>query len=199
MFTSRAEYRLQLREDNADARLTPTGRELGLVDERRWQLFREKMEAVETESARLQALWVAPGNALAKAFEQATGNALTRDGSARDLLKRPEVRYAGLTAIPEFGPPSASAKVAEQVEISVKYAGYLSRQNEDIARQKNQENTPFPADFSFMGIPGLSNELQNKLTQTNPETIGQAQRIPGMTPAAISLLLIQLKKGQRAA
>jgi tRNA uridine 5-carboxymethylaminomethyl modification enzyme len=199
MFTSRAEYRLQLREDNADARLTPTGRELGLVDERRWQLFREKMEAVETESARLQALWVAPGNALAKAFEQATGNALTRDGSARDLLKRPEVRYARLTAIPEFGPPSASAKVAEQVEISVKYAGYLSRQNEDIARQKNQENTPFPADFSFMGIPGLSNELQNKLTQTNPETIGQAQRIPGMTPAAISLLLIQLKKGQRAA
>jgi len=199
MFTSRAEYRLQLREDNADARLTPAGRELGLVDERRWQIFSKKMDAVETESTRLQNLWVAPGHALAKAFEQATGNALTREGSARDLLKRPEVTYAGLTAIPEFGPPSASAKVAEQVEISVKYAGYLSRQNDDIARQKDQENTTFPADFRFTGIPGLSNELQSKLSQVKPETIGQAQRIPGMTPAAISLLLIQLKKRQRAA
>ena len=199
MFTSRAEYRLQLREDNADARLTPAGRELGLVEDRRWQLFSEKMEAVETESARLHALWIAPGNALAKAFEHATGVALTREGSARDLIKRPEVSYAGLTAIAGFGPPAASSKVAEQIEISVKYTGYLHRQSDDIAKQKHQENTAIPADFSFTGIPGLSNELQSKLTQVKPETIGQAQRIPGMTPAAISLLLIQLKKRRRAA
>ncbi len=199
MFTSRAEYRLQLREDNADARLTPTGVELGLVNATRQQAFNTKMDAIQAESARLQALWIAPGNGLAKALERDTGICVTRDGSALDLIKRPEITYNSLTVIPEFGPAHSSLKVAEQVEISVKYSGYLTRQNDDIAKSKKSESTAFPEDFTFTGIPGLSNELQSKLNNTRPETIGQAQRIPGMTPAAISLLLIQLNKRRRAA
>ena len=199
MFTSRAEYRLQLREDNADARLTPAGIALGLVDAVRQQAFEIKMAAIEKESVRLQGLWVAPGNILAKALERDTGIAPSRESTARDLIKRPELTYAGLTAIAEFGPPVANAKIAEQVEISVKYAGYLSRQSDDIAKSKKHENSSIPADFNFKGIPGLSNELQAKLDTARPETIGQAQRIPGMTPAAISLLLIQLTKRRRAA
>ncbi|HWS41074.1 MAG TPA: tRNA uridine-5-carboxymethylaminomethyl(34) synthesis enzyme MnmG, partial [Arenimonas sp.] len=199
MFTSRAEYRLQLREDNADARLTPTGYELGLVNENRWQSFNEKMLSIQTESARLQALWVAPGNTLAKAFERDTGIAITRDSNALDLLKRPEMTYNSLTAVAEFGPNIGIDKISEQVEISVKYSGYLTRQNDDIAKQKKHENTVFPKEFEFTGIPGLSKELQSKLNLARPETIGQAQRIPGMTPAAISLLLIQLTKRRRAA
>ncbi len=199
MFTSRAEYRLQLREDNADARLTPTGVMLDLVDAARRQAFEIKMAAIETESARLQGLWLAPGNALAKALERGIGIAPSREGTAADMIKRPELTYAGLTAIAEFGPPVADPKVAEQVEISIKYAGYLSRQNDDIAKSKKHENSAIPADFNFKGIPGLSNELQAKLDTARPETIGQAQRIPGMTPAAISLLLIQLTKRRRAA
>jgi tRNA uridine 5-carboxymethylaminomethyl modification enzyme len=199
MFTSRAEYRLQLREDNADARLTPMGIELGLVNTTRQQYFDEKMLAIGIESDRLQDLWVAPGNAMAKALQRESGIHVTRDSSALELLKRPEITYHNLTAIAEFGPPVASGKIAEQVEISVKYAGYLTRQNDDIAKSKKNENTPFPEGFKFSGIPGLSNELQSKLNHTRPETIGQAQRIPGMTPAAISLLLIQLNKHRRAA
>jgi tRNA uridine 5-carboxymethylaminomethyl modification enzyme len=199
MFTSRAEYRLQLREDNADARLTPTGFELGLVDAPRWLAFNAKMQAISDESSRLQALWVVPGNAMAKALERASGISVSRDSSALDLLKRPEITYASLTAVAEFGPASASQKVAEQVEISVKYSGYLIRQNDDIAKQKKNENTAIPDSFEFDGIPGLSKELQGKLSKIRPETIGQAQRIPGMTPAAISLLLIQLTKRRRAA
>ncbi|MFM6988756.1 MAG: tRNA uridine-5-carboxymethylaminomethyl(34) synthesis enzyme MnmG [Arenimonas sp.] len=199
MFTSRAEYRLQLREDNADARLTPAGIELGLVDAARREAFERKMAAVAAESERLRALWVAPGGVLAKALERDTGITPSREGHALDLLKRPELGYAALTAVPEFGPPAESAKVAEQVEIAAKYAGYLSRQHDDIAKQKKHENTAIPADFDFSGIPGLSNELQGKLKAARPETLGQAQRIPGMTPAALSLLLIQLTKRRRAA
>jgi tRNA uridine 5-carboxymethylaminomethyl modification enzyme len=199
MFTSRAEYRLQLREDNADARLTPTGYDLGLVNENRWQAFNEKMLRIQTESSRLQALWVAPGNALAKAFERDTGINITRDSNALDLLKRPEMTYNNLTAVAEFGPNIGMDKISEQVEISVKYSGYLTRQNDDIAKQKKNENTVFPKEFEYTGIPGLSKELQSKLNLARPETIGQAQRIPGMTPAAISLLLIQLTKRRRAA
>ncbi len=199
MFTSRAEYRLQLREDNADARLTPTGVELGLVNATRQQAFNTKMDAIHCESTRLQALWVVPGNALANALERDTGISVTRDSTALDLIKRPEITYNNLTAIAEFGPAASSLKVAEQVEISVKYSGYLTRQNDDIAKSKKSENTAFPDGFEFTGIPGLSNELQSKLNNTRPETIGQAQRIPGMTPAAISLLLIQLNKRRRAA
>nr|MBP7370515.1 tRNA uridine-5-carboxymethylaminomethyl(34) synthesis enzyme MnmG [Arenimonas sp.] len=199
MFTSRAEYRLQLREDNADARLTPIGFDMGLVDESRWQAFNQKMLAISEESNRLQALWVAPGNQLAKAFERETGIAITRDSTALDLIKRPELTYNSLTTIAEFGPTITELKVAEQVEISVKYSGYLIRQNDDIAKQKKNENTAFPENFEFTGIPGLSKELQSKLNKVRPETIGQAQRIPGMTPAAISLLLIQVAKRRRAA
>ena len=199
MFTSRAEYRLQLREDNADARLTPTGVELGLVNATRQQAFNTKMDAIQAESARLQALWVVPGNALANALERESGICVSRDSTALDLIKRPEITYNSLTTITEFGPAHSSLKVAEQVEISVKYSGYLTRQNDDIAKSKKSENTTFPDDFTFTGIPGLSNELQSKLNSTRPETIGQAQRIPGMTPAAISLLLIQLNKRRRAA
>ena len=199
MFTSRAEYRLQLREDNADARLTPMGYELGLVNEPRWLAFNTKMQAISDESSRLQAIWVVPGNAMAKALERESGISVSRDSTVLDLLKRPEITYASLMAVTEFGPASASQKVAEQVEISVKYSGYLIRQNDDIAKQKKNENTAIPDSFVFDGIPGLSKELQGKLSNTRPETIGQAQRIPGMTPAAISLLLIQLNKRRRAA
>jgi tRNA uridine 5-carboxymethylaminomethyl modification enzyme len=199
MFTSRAEFRLQLREDNADARLTPVAQAMGIISPERWQAFNTKMSEIEAESARLQTLWAVPGNALAAAFERETGIVLSRETNARDLLKRPEVTYASLAAIAEFGPCTVPAVVAEQVEISVKYAGYLTRQNEDIAKQKKNEHTAIPADFTYAGIPGLSKELQSKLTQVRPETLGQAQRIPGMTPAALSLLLIQLSKRRRAA
>ncbi|MBW8311471.1 MAG: tRNA uridine-5-carboxymethylaminomethyl(34) synthesis enzyme MnmG [Rhizobium sp.] len=201
MFTSRAEYRLQLREDNADARLTPVGRELGLVDEARWAAFSRKAEAVERERARLQAVWAAPGGALARELEAATGVALSRECTALDLMKRPELDYAALMALPALGPGVDDAAVAEQVEIGVKYSGYLERQREEIERQRRHEDTRIPADFDYAGLPGLSAELQGKLASVRPETLGQAQRIPGMTPAAISLLLVQLarRKGRRVA
>ncbi|WP_374474007.1 tRNA uridine-5-carboxymethylaminomethyl(34) synthesis enzyme MnmG [Arenimonas sp.] len=201
MFTSRAEYRLQLREDNADARLTPVGRELGLVDETRWSAFSRKAEAVERERARLQAVWAAPGGVLARELEAATGVALSRECTALDLMKRPELDYAALVALPSLAPGVDDAAVAEQVEIGVKYSGYLERQREEIERQRRHEDTRIPDDFDYAGLPGLSAELQGKLAAVRPESLGQAQRIPGMTPAAISLLLVQLakRKGRRVA
>jgi tRNA uridine 5-carboxymethylaminomethyl modification enzyme len=194
MFTSRAEYRLQLREDNADARLTAIGRELGLVDDARWAAFSRKAEAVASESARLQAIWVAPGGAAARELEAATGIVLAREATALDLIKRPELDYATLTALPSLAPAVADAAVAEQVEIGVKYSGYLERQREEIERSRRHEDSRIPDDFDYAGIPGLSAELQSKLAQVRPQTLGQAQRIPGMTPAAISLLLVRLAK-----
>ncbi len=201
MFTSRAEYRLQLREDNADARLTPVGRELGVVDDARWQIFARKAEAVERERGRLQALWVAPGGTTAVELARHTGVALSREATALDLMKRPELDYARLMQLPSLGPGVHDAAVAEQVEIGVKYSGYLVRQHEDIERSRRNEETRLPDGFDYVGIPGLSAELQAKLGQVRPETIGQAQRIPGMTPAAISLLLVCLAKrrGRRVA
>ncbi|GAB2500183.1 tRNA uridine-5-carboxymethylaminomethyl(34) synthesis enzyme MnmG [Arenimonas alkanexedens] len=201
MFTSRAEYRLQLREDNADARLTPIGRELGLVDDARWAAFSRKTEAVERERARLQAVWATPGGALARELEAATGISLSRECTALDLIKRPELGYATIAALPALAPGVEDAAVAEQVEIGVKYAGYLERQHDDIARSRRSEDTRLPDDFDYVGISGLSSELQAKLAGVRPETIGQAQRIPGMTPAAISLLLVCLAKrrGRRVA
>jgi tRNA uridine 5-carboxymethylaminomethyl modification enzyme len=201
MFTSRAEYRLQLREDNADARLTAIGRELGVVDEARWQAFSRKAEAVERERARLQALWAAPGGTIAGELARQTGVTLTREATALDLIKRPELDYATLMQLPSLGPGVDDASVAEQVEIGVKYSGYLVRQHEDIERSRRNEETRLPEGFDYAGIPGLSAELQAKLAQVRPETIGQAQRIPGMTPAAISLLLVCLAKrrGRRVA
>jgi len=201
MFTSRAEYRLQLREDNADARLTPIGRELGLVDEARWSAHARKAEAVERERARLQAVWATPGGVLAAQLEQHTGVVLSREATALDLIKRPELGYAALMQLPALGPGVDDAAVAEQVEIGVKYAGYLDRQRDEIERSRRHEESRIPDDFDYAGIPGLSAELQAKLGQVRPETIGQAQRIPGMTPAAISLLLVCLAKrrGRRVA
>ncbi|MFT4197427.1 MAG: tRNA uridine-5-carboxymethylaminomethyl(34) synthesis enzyme MnmG [Pseudoxanthomonas sp.] len=197
MFTSRAEYRLQLREDNADARLTPVGRELGVVDDVRWAAFEAKREAVERETARLRALWATPGNALGRQVEAALGVAVSRETSVLDLIKRPELDYAKVASVPGIGPGVADARVAEQVEIGVKYAGYLDRQREEIARQQRHEATPIPAGFDYAGVRGLSAEVQQKLERVRPQTVGQAQRIPGMTPAAISLLLVHLERARR--
>ncbi|WP_334132663.1 tRNA uridine-5-carboxymethylaminomethyl(34) synthesis enzyme MnmG [Silanimonas lenta] len=199
MFTSRAEYRLQLREDNADLRLTPAGRELGLVDDARWAAFEARRAAIEAETARLRGLWAAPGNALGRAVEAATGQPVSRETSALDLLKRPGLDYAALMAVDGLGPGVDDAKVAEQVEIAAKYAGYLERQREEIERQRRHEATVIPADFDYCGISGLSAEVVAKLSAVRPETLGQAQRIPGITPAAISLLLVHLKRHGRAA
>ncbi|PZO08036.1 MAG: tRNA uridine-5-carboxymethylaminomethyl(34) synthesis enzyme MnmG [Lysobacteraceae bacterium] len=201
MFTSRAEYRLQLREDNADARLTPIGRELGVVGDARWHAFARKADAVQAECGRLQALWAAPGGTIAAELAQRTGISLSREATALDLMKRPEIDYATLMQLPSLGPGVDDAAVAEQVEIGVKYSGYLVRQHEDIERSRRHEESRIPDEFTYAGISGLSAELQAKLAQVRPETIGQAQRIPGMTPAAISLLLVCLAKrrGRRVA
>ncbi|MEN4951543.1 tRNA uridine-5-carboxymethylaminomethyl(34) synthesis enzyme MnmG [Stenotrophomonas sp. TWI819] len=198
MFTSRAEYRLQLREDNADVRLTGLGRELGLVDDRRWAAFQTKQDAVTQETARLRALWATPGNALGREVEAALGVAVSRETNVLDLIKRPELDYATLMQVPSLGPAVADAKVAEQVEIGVKYAGYLDRQRDEIERQQRHEHTAIAADFDYAGVRGLSAEVQQKLERVRPQTLGQAQRIPGMTPAAISLLLVHLERARRS-
>ncbi len=198
MFTSRAEYRLQLREDNADLRLTERGRELGLVDDARWVHFSEKREAIERESARLKALWAAPGNALGREIEATLGVLVSRETSAHDLLRRPEMDYARLTRVASIGPGVDDPRTAEQVEIQAKYSGYLDRQAEEIQRQRRSEETPIPPDFCYDGISGLSVEVRTRLERARPETIGQAMRISGITPAAISLLLVHLKRWRGA-
>ncbi len=198
MFTSRAEYRLQLREDNADVRLTGIGRGLGVVDDRRWAAFQAKQEAVAQESARLRALWATPANALGREVDATLGVAVSRETNVLDLIKRPELDYAKLMQVPSLGPGVADAKVAEQVEIGVKYAGYLDRQREEIERQQRHENTAIDAAFDYASVRGLSAEVQQKLERVRPQTIGQAQRIPGMTPAAISLLLVHLERARRS-
>ncbi|WDS35008.1 tRNA uridine-5-carboxymethylaminomethyl(34) synthesis enzyme MnmG [Pseudoxanthomonas sp.] len=199
MFTSRAEYRLQLREDNADARLTPVGRELGLVNDARWSRFEAKREAVEQETTRLRALWASPGNGIGRELEATLGVAVTRETNALDLIKRPELDYAKLMQVPALGPGVDDAQVAEQVEISVKYAGYLDRQRTEIERQQRNEGTAIPVGFDYAGVRGLSLEVAQKLERVQPQTVGQAQRIPGMTPAAISLLLVHLERARRSA
>jgi len=198
MFTSRAEYRLQLREDNADLRLTPIGRELGLVDDVRWERFDRKREAIERESARLRALWAAPNNALGRAIGDTLGIEIARETPALDLLKRPDLDYAALMRVPSLGPAVEDAAVAEQVEIDAKYSGYLERQREEIARQQRHEATRIPEDFDYAQVRGLSAEVLQKLQRVRPQTIGQAQRIPGVTPAAISLLLVHLTRARRS-
>ena len=197
MFTSRAEYRLQLREDNADLRLTEKGRELGLVDEARWARFAAKREAIERESGRLAALWAAPGNALGREVEAVLGVAVSRETRALDLIRRPELDYAALMRVPALGPGVDDAQVAEQVEIGVKYAGYVERQREEIDRQRRHEDTVIPAGFEYAAVRGLSAEVRQKLEQVQPASLGQAQRIAGMTPAAISLLLVHLERQRR--
>jgi tRNA uridine 5-carboxymethylaminomethyl modification enzyme len=198
MFTSRAEYRLQLREDNADLRLTAIGRELGLVDAARHARCEARREAIERETARLRTLWAAPNNALGRELEQATGIAVTRETSALDLLRRPELDYATLMALPSLGPAVDDPAVAAQVETGIKYAGYLERQRDEIARQLRHEDTAIPAGFDYAAVRGLSAEVRQKLERVRPQTVGQARRIPGMTPAALSLLLVHLARQQRA-
>ena len=191
MFTSRAEYRLLLRQDNADLRLTETGRQLGVVDDSRWQAFAKKREQIEREQQRLRTTWVQPGSEQAGVLEQKTGATLSREYSLHDLLKRPELGYSDISTMNEEMIPG---DVAEQVEIDAKYAGYIDRQQEEIERMQRQENTPIPADFDYDSVKGLSNEVKQKLAAAQPDTLARASRIPGVTPAAISLLLIYLKK-----
>ena len=200
MFTSRAEYRLQLREDNADLPLTEQGRQLGLVDDARWAVFARKREAIEAETARLKAMVAAPNNALGAALMRQLDLPLSRDTAALDLLRRPEIGYADLMNIEGFGPGVSDPQVAEQVEVQVRYAGYVDRQREEIERQRRHEATTIPTDFDYASVTGLSAEVRQKLLKSRPETIGQAARIAGVTPAAISLLLVFLKRhGGRSA
>ena len=192
MFTSRAEYRLTLREDNADLRLTETGRKLGVVDENRWRAFNEKVEAIEKETQRLRNTWVQPGSAMAEKVNKVAEKPIAREYSLLDLLRRPEITYDDISEISGFRVESGA--VSEQVEISVKYAGYISRQKGEIEKLRRSESLPIQQDFDYRGVNGLSNEVKQKLMDVMPVSIGQASRVPGVTPAAISLLLIYLKK-----
>jgi len=198
MFTSRAEYRLHLREDNADLRLSETGHALGVVPQARYDALRAKREAVERELQRLAGLWATPGNAIGAAVERQLGIAVSRETSATDLLRRPEVDYARLTSVAELGPAVVRDDVAAQVEVQVKYAGYLERQREEIERQRRHEHTAIPASFDYDKVRGLSAEVLLKLKRTQPATLGQAARVSGVTPAAISLLLVHLKRRDAA-
>lgn len=195
MFTSRAEYRLKLREDNADLRLTEKGRALGLVDDVRWAAFSAKREAIERETARLRATWALPDRIPASDAERVFGKALEREYRYFDLLRRPGVAYADLMSLPGAPEqPETEAAVVEQIEIAAKYQGYIDRQQDEVARTLQAESTRLPADFDYAEVRGLSREVQQKLNQHRPETIGQASRIQGVTPAAVSLLLVWLKR-----
>jgi len=194
MFTSRAEYRLLLREDNADSRLTAMGREIGLVDDARWAKYNDKMEAVETELQRLRGQWIHPDHAATPQLNTMLKNPVSREHSLEELIRRPEMTYSQLMKIESVGPGIDDPIAAEQVEIQIKYAGYIARQMDEIAKTQRHENTLLPIDMDFSKISGLSNEVIAKLTEARPETIGKASRISGITPAAISLLLVYLKK-----
>ena len=194
MFTSRAEYRLMLREDNADLRLTEIGRELGVVDPIRWAAFNRKRDAIAREQERLKATWIGPRNLPDGDAARVFGRPMERDYCLMDLLKRPDVTYASLMTLPGAGPGTAHGDVAEQVEIQVKYQGYIARQQDEVARSEQHEGMLLPPNFDYGNVRGLSTEVQQKLNQHHPETLGQASRIPGVTPAAISLLLVYLKR-----
>jgi tRNA uridine 5-carboxymethylaminomethyl modification enzyme len=194
MFTSRAEYRLLLREDNADLRLTEKGRELGLVDDTRWAAFTEKCENIERERARLASFWVQPGSDAANALNAKIEKPLSHEYNLLELLKRPELKYADIAALVASPENEVCEQVSEQIEIGVKYAGYIDRQQDEIDRLRRYENTRLPLDFDYTVIEGLSNEVKQKLGNTRPQTLAQASRISGVTPAAVSLLLIYLKK-----
>ncbi len=194
MFTSRAEYRLQLREDNADMRLTEIGRNLGLVNDARWHAFEQKREAVARETERLKSTWVNPKNLPDADAQRVLGQNIEREYSLLDLLRRPDVTYATLMTLPGAGDATPDASVSEQVEIAVKYHGYILRQQDEVARAVEQESLRLPADIDYTQVRGLSKEAQQKLNQHQPETLGQASRISGITPATVSLLLVHLKK-----
>jgi tRNA uridine 5-carboxymethylaminomethyl modification enzyme len=195
MFTSRAEYRLSLREDNADLRLTEAGRRLGVVDDARWRAFEEKREAIAIEAERLKKTWVNPRLLPEADAMRVLGQPIEREYALHDLLRRPQVDYPNLMTLPGAGPAVCDAQVAEQVEIQAKYQGYIERQQEEIARHHNNENLRLPADLDYAAVRGLSIEVQQRLNKQKPETVGQASRMTGVTPAAISVLLVHLKKG----
>ena len=195
MFTSRAEYRLSLREDNADMRLTESGRRLGIVEDERWRHFERKREAVTRELERLKSTWVNPQVVARHAIEHVLGQAIEHEYTLLELLRRPKVTYSTLMTLPDAGPAVADPQVAEQVEIQCKYQGYIARQQDEITRQEVYETTRLPASLDYCRVHGLSIEVQQKLNQFRPETLGQAMRISGITPAAISLLLVHLKRG----
>ncbi len=196
MFTSRAEYRLLLREDNADLRLTEIGRELGLVDDVRWQAFQQKREAIEIETQRLRDTWVQPESVMGKQVEALVNKPLAHEYSLLDLLKRPELTHEQLA---QLTGAQVDPAVAEQIEIQTKYAGYINRQQDDIDKLQRQEGHRIPEQFDYSQVNGLSNEVRQKLIAHKPQTLGHASRIPGMTPAAISLLMVYLKKGSMQA
>ncbi|MCT8542021.1 tRNA uridine-5-carboxymethylaminomethyl(34) synthesis enzyme MnmG [Glaesserella parasuis] len=194
VFTSRAEYRLLLREDNADERLTPIAHQFGLIDEARWARFNEKMENIEKEKARLKQTWTHLQMANLAEVNALLNSPLAREASGEDLIRRPEVTYEALTQIAPFAPAIEDKEAAEQVEISIKYQGYIEHQQQEIERHKRHENTQIPAEFDYDKVESLSNEVRAKLMQHRPVSIGQASRISGITPAAISILLVNLKK-----
>lgn len=194
MFTSRAEYRLLLREDNADLRLTPKAQELGLIDTERFESFQRKCEIITNETVRLKTTFIHPDTDAAKALQPLLEQPLTREYHLLDLLRRPEIKYHDLVNITTLGPGVTDEKAAEQIEIQTKYAGYIVRQEDEIAKSLRQETLKVPEDMNYSDIVGLSNEVRQKLANVRPTTVGMAARIPGMTPAAISLLLVALKR-----
>jgi tRNA uridine 5-carboxymethylaminomethyl modification enzyme len=194
MFTSRAEYRLSLREDNADLRLTEQGRALGLIDDQRWAAFSQKRDAIAAEQERLKSTWVNPKMLPAEDAIRVLGKAIDHEYNLFELLRRPEIAYRELLTLPGAGAGESDAMVIEQLEISAKYQGYIDRQAEEVARSGAYENTVLPVELDYTKVAGLSNEVKQKLAQHKPQTIGQASRIQGITPAAISLLLIHLKR-----
>lgn len=196
MFTSRAEYRLQLREDNADMRLTEDGYKIGLVGEEQWRMFNEKREAIEREIQRLKTTWYTPQKLAEEEQLRVFGQKLSREANLHDLLRRPNLDYAALMTLPDAQPGTALAdSVVEQVEIQVKYQGYIDRQNEEIDSRRDIETLKLPEDIDYSKVKGLSAEVQQKLNQHKPETVGQASRISGVTPAAVALLMVHLKRG----
>jgi tRNA uridine 5-carboxymethylaminomethyl modification enzyme len=195
MFTSRAEYRLSLREDNADIRLTEIGRRLGMVNDARWRAFCEKREAIAREQERLKSTWVNPRTVSAADATRVLGQPIEREYTLADLLRRPEVTYASLMTLPGAGPGVTLPQIAEQVEIHSKYQGYIDRQREEIERNEQHEHAALPQDIDYRAVSGLSAEVQQKLNLHRPETLGQAARISGVTPAAISVLLVHMKRG----
>ncbi len=204
MFTSRAEHRLLLREDNADLRLTPTGRELGLVDDERWAFFEAKRTGSARELERFQAARIKAVDIPAEWQSRVLGDSATRDVvTAFDLLRRPEVDYDHVIELigapPDAGDARLAAQIRAQLEVAAKYAGYIERQEEEIARQRRNEDTRLPEDLDYSRVAGLSNEVRQKLAQVRPATVGQAARVAGVTPAAVSILLVHLKKSSRAA
>jgi tRNA uridine 5-carboxymethylaminomethyl modification enzyme len=195
MFTSRAEYRLLLREDNADLRLTPIGRELGLVDDTRFNAFTAKRESLESESARLRALTLHPSAEQARHFDEHDEKPPSREFKAWDLLRRPGMTYARLLSLPGSGTPVTDPAVAEQVEVQARYSGYIDRQQAEIDRQRRNDTLTVPEHIDYDALTGLSSEVRQKLARIRPSTIGQAARIPGVTPAAVSILLVHIKRG----